>query len=106
MKKIVLSLVMLLELSFAKNIKVATPTSEGKIIEFNIQDESYNENKYLIKLMLNTQSMDDEERKYWFSILPDMSEGQIKRLFNILETEKKKLEELDRKYQEYTKQKS
>lgn len=54
----------------------------------------------LIKLILATESMDDEERQYWFDIMPSMNDSQIDRLFNILETERKKLEELESKYQE------
>ena len=44
--------------------------------------------------------MDDEERQYWFDIMPSMNDNQIDRLFNILETERRKLEELEVKYQE------
>jgi len=44
--------------------------------------------------------MDDEERQYWFDIMPSMNDNQIDRLFNILETERRKLEELEMKYQE------
>ena len=54
----------------------------------------------LIKLVLVTESMDDEERQYWFDIMPSMNDNQVDRLFNILETERKKLEELEVKYQE------
>jgi hypothetical protein len=54
----------------------------------------------LIKLILATESMDDEERQYWFDIMPSMNDNQIDRLFNILETERKKLEELESKYQD------
>ena len=53
----------------------------------------------LIKLILNTESMDDDERQYWFDIMPSMTDSQIDRLYNILETEKKKLEDLEVKYQ-------
>jgi len=44
--------------------------------------------------------MDDEERQYWFDIMPSMTKEQTDRLFNILETERKKLEALDLKYKE------
>ena len=54
----------------------------------------------LIKLILATESMDDEERQYWFDIMPSMNDSQVDRLFNILETERRKLEELELKYQE------
>jgi hypothetical protein len=43
--------------------------------------------------------MDDDERQYWFDIMPSMTDSQVDRLYNILETEKKKLEELEVKYQ-------
>ncbi len=67
---------------------------------YYINDEIQAEYKELIKLILNTESMDDEERQYWFEIMPSMNDDQIDRLFNILETERKKLEELEVKYQE------
>ncbi len=67
---------------------------------FYISDEIQLQYGELIKLILNTESMDDEERQYWFDIMPSMNEEQIDRLFNILETERKKLEELETKYQE------
>ena len=43
--------------------------------------------------------MDDDERQYWFDIMPSMTDSQIDRLYDILETERKKLEELELKYQ-------
>ncbi len=67
---------------------------------FYLSDEIQAEFPELIKLILATESMDDEERQYWFDIMPSMNDTQIDRLFNILETEKKKLEELELKYQE------
>ncbi len=48
--------------------------------------------------------MDDDERQYWFDIMPSMTDDQIDRLFNILETEKKKLAELEVKYQKEIKE--
>ncbi len=53
----------------------------------------------LIELVLATESMDDSERQYWFDILPSMNADQIQRLLDILETERKKLDELEKKYQ-------
>jgi hypothetical protein len=44
--------------------------------------------------------MDDDERQYWFDMMPTMTEDQIGRLFEILDTERKKLIELEKKYQE------
>ena len=66
---------------------------------FNISDEVLAQYNELIDLILNTESMEDDERQYWFDILPSMTDEQIDRLFNILDTEKKKLEKLETKYQ-------
>lgn len=76
---------------------MATLQHNGKT--FQIADEMEVKYPELIKLVLNTESMDDDERQYWFDIMPSMTDSQIDRLFNILETEKKKLEELEVKYQ-------
>jgi uncharacterized caspase-like protein len=43
--------------------------------------------------------MDNDERQYWFDIFPYMTEKQINRLYEILSTERKKLEKLEVKYQ-------
>jgi len=61
---------------------------------FQILDEIQAKFPDLIKLILETESMDDDERQYWFDIMPSMTDEQIDRLFDILETERKKLEEL------------
>jgi hypothetical protein len=66
---------------------------------FYISDEIQTKYPELIKLILETESMDDDERQYWFDIMPSMTDSQVDRLYNILETEKKKLEELEVKYQ-------
>jgi hypothetical protein len=43
--------------------------------------------------------MKDEERKYWFQLLPVMSEEQVSKLQNILQNERDQLKELDKKYE-------
>lgn len=68
-------------------------------VNFQIADEIQAEYPELIKLVLNTKSMDDQERQYWFDILPSMSDEQVDRLYDILDTEKKKLEQLESSYQ-------
>lgn len=52
----------------------------------------------LIQLILETESMENDEKQYWFDIMPSMTDDQIDRLFNILDTEKKKLQALEDKY--------
>ena len=66
---------------------------------FYISDETQAQYSELIKMILATESMDDDERQYWFDIIPSMTDVQVDRLFNILETERNKLEELETKYQ-------
>lgn len=66
---------------------------------FQIKDEMQAQYPELITLILETESMDDDERQYWFDIMPSMTDEQVDRLYNILDTEKKKLQELESKYQ-------
>jgi len=67
---------------------------------FTISDEILAQYDELVKMILATESMDDDERQYWFDIMPSMTESQVDRLYNILDTERKKLQELEVKYQE------
>ncbi|MCP4523402.1 MAG: hypothetical protein GY828_04220 [Candidatus Gracilibacteria bacterium] len=71
---------------------------------FTVSDEIQAQYPELITLILATDSMDDSERQYWFDIMPSMTDEQVDRLFNILETEKNKLQELEVKYQTEIKQ--
>lgn len=52
----------------------------------------------LVNLIVETKSMDDKERQYWFHILPVMNEEQVDKLKVILDNEKQKLAEIDQKY--------
>ncbi|MFA6023674.1 MAG: hypothetical protein WC777_00435 [Candidatus Gracilibacteria bacterium] len=54
----------------------------------------------LIELIKKTESMSNEERDYWFQILPIMTPDQINRLKNILSEEVTQLSKLDDQYQE------
>jgi len=81
---------------------MADITHNGKT--FVVSDESQAQYSELITLIIHTDSMDDNERQYWFDIMPSMTDEQVDRLFNILDTEKNKLEELETKYQQEIKQ--
>lgn len=61
------------------------------------------DNTELIKLIHTTESMDSVEKKYWLYILPYIKEEHVDSLFIILDTERKKLDELEVRYQEDTK---
>jgi molecular chaperone GrpE (heat shock protein) len=67
--------------------------------KFHIPQAVKTENPELIPLILNTESMDDEEREYWFQILPIMTPEQIAKFKNILVTEKQQLAKLDEEYE-------
>lgn len=53
----------------------------------------------LVQMIKETESMNDEERDYWFQILPIMTEDQIKKLRDILINEKEQLTRLDDEYE-------
>jgi len=70
-----------------------------QISDFNISEEIQAKYPQLITLILATESMDDDERQYWFDIMPSMTDDQVDRLYSILGTEKNKIAELEVKYQ-------
>ena len=63
-----------------------------KIVADNMPD--------LVELIKETESMNDDERQYWFQILPIMTEEQIAKFREILENEKEQLAKLDQEYEE------
>jgi hypothetical protein len=67
---------------------------------FTLLDEIQAKYPELVELVLWSESIDNNEKQYWFDILPSMTSEQIDRLFNILLTERRQLEELNLKYQE------
>lgn len=52
----------------------------------------------LVKLVFETESMDEDEREYWLQILPIMTDDQINKFREILVNEKEQLEKLDKEY--------
>lgn len=53
----------------------------------------------LVQLIKETESMNDEEREYWFQIMPIMTEDQILKFREILVNEKDQLSKLDKEYE-------
>ncbi len=74
-------------------------TSKNQEDKFHIPQAVKDNYPNLIPLIINTESMDDEEREYWFQILPIMTEDQVAKFKNILVTEKQQLEKLDQEYE-------
>ncbi|MBI2463755.1 hypothetical protein HYV57_02265 [Candidatus Peregrinibacteria bacterium] len=79
---------------------VLTPTSTPPKKDFDIPDLVREKYADLIDLILQTESMNDEERQYWFHILPIMTVEQINKFRGILVKEKEQLSKLDKEYEE------
>lgn len=90
-----------------------TAGGDGIVIDKNKTQEQYiseAEAKYivpalvrekfpdLIKLIYETESMNEEEREYWLQIMPIMSEEQIVKFRDILVNERDQLAKLDKEY--------
>ena len=52
----------------------------------------------MVKLLFETESMDQEEREYWLQIMPIMNEDQAKKLMDIMTKEKTQLADIEDKY--------
>lgn len=81
-------------------VKTSKAAIDAAIKKFNIPLLVQEEYPKLIPLILETESMDDEEREYWFQMLPIMTSDQVKKFTDILITEKKQLAELDKEYEQ------
>jgi hypothetical protein len=68
--------------------------------QYNIPDTVKRKYPELVEMIKKTESMSDEERDYWFQILPIMTDDQVKRLRDILEEEAAQLAKLDEQYQD------
>ncbi len=63
-----------------------------------IPDETKEKYPDLVKMIMDSKSMNNQERNYWLQVLPVMTEEQVQELRDILETEIKKLAEIEKKY--------
>ncbi len=75
-----------------------TPATQGQKRDFAIPDSVRAAFPELIDLISSSESMNDDERQYWFDILPVMTAEQIENLRSILANERTKLAEIDAKY--------
>lgn len=73
------------------------PADDQKLI---IPDETQAQFPDLVKMILESKSMNNQERNYWLQVLPVMTQEQISELRDILESEIKKLNEIEKKYSE------
>lgn len=65
-----------------------------------IPDDTQKKFPEIIGLIKKSQSMNDEERQYWIDVLPIMTEDQLNNLKNILDNEKKQIEDAENEYRE------
>lgn len=92
-----------------------TATASGGMVDKNKSAEQYvkdAEDAYiipalvrekfpdLVKLIYETESMNEEEREYWMQILPIMTEDQIVKFRGILVNERDQLTKLDQEYEQ------
>lgn len=71
-----------------------TPAASSPIIPAHVQ-AAYPE---IITLIVQSESMNDEERQYWIDILPVMNADQVQKLRDILQNEHDQLAAIDAKY--------
>lgn len=67
--------------------------------KFTIPEKVKTDYPDIIKLVIETASMNDDERQYWFQIIPIMTEEQVDKFRGILITEKDQLSKLDKEYE-------
>jgi len=75
-------------------------TGPAKPEKFTIPKQVKEKYPDLVELIKVTESMDDQERQYWFQIMPIMSTEQIEKFRTILLTEKQQLADLDKEYED------
>ena len=66
--------------------------------EFQIPDDLFENDKELVWLIANSESMDDGERQYWFNLWLVMTPSQIEKLRDIFTREREKLGAIEEKY--------
>lgn len=68
---------------------------------FDIPSEFIQDNAKLIELVLTSRAIDTtEEKQNWFNLLPLMTREQVEKLFEILEKERTKIQEIEQKYEQ------
>ena len=74
-------------------------TATGKAIQdFKIPEELIKQDAELVHLIMRSESMNDDERQYWFNLWEVMNHEQREKLRDILTRERQKLAEIDKKY--------
>ena len=70
-------------------------TKSGKTIkDFMIPEFLFTNDKELIKLIMESEAMDDGEKQYWFNLTKVMNDQQKEKLYDILRRERQRLNEI------------
>jgi hypothetical protein len=77
------------------SVQASSQSSSGTPL---VPDEARKKHPEIVELILHSESMNLEEQNYWLQVLPIMTTEQVLELKDILDTEKKKLAEIDAKY--------
>ena len=72
--------------------------SDDAVVTLSIPKALLEQHPELIGLIRQSESMNNKERQYWINIIPVMTEPQINNLLQILRTERKELDAIDKKY--------
>ena len=73
-------------------------TPSGKTIQDFTIPEEFLKDTQLVQLIMESESMNDDERQYWFNLFDVMSPEQVQKLRDILTRERDKLAEIENKY--------
>ena len=77
---------------------ISTPKTGKKITDFQIPEKFITEQAELVEMLMTSESMNDEERQYWFNLAEVMNSEQVDKLRAILTRERTKLAEIEQKY--------
>lgn len=75
-----------------------TPATGTPASSLKVPDSVRQQFPDLVELVAASESMNDEERQYWFDILPVMTPEQVQNLRDILTNERNQLAAIDAKY--------
>ncbi|GHU35255.1 hypothetical protein AGMMS50256_30130 [Betaproteobacteria bacterium] len=71
---------------------------DGLIRNFSIPEPMFQQYPELVRLLLQAEKMEDDEKQSWFDIYPSMDTEQIARLYSVLNDEKERREEVARQW--------
>ncbi len=77
---------------------IRTPKTGKMLADFQVPEKFLAEQSDLVEMLLKSESMNDEERQYWFNLAEVMNAEQVAKLRGILTRERTKLAEIESKY--------